>query len=53
MKHLSILKRETIELLNIKYDGIYIDGTLGRGGHSMRLRDKKLLELLKYARIHR
>lgn len=34
MKHLSILKRETIELLNIKDDGIYIDGTLGRGGHS-------------------
>lgn len=33
-KHISVLKDECIENLNIKPDGIYIDGTLGRGGHS-------------------
>ena len=33
-KHISVLKDECITNLNIKPDGIYIDGTLGRGGHS-------------------
>ena len=33
MKHYSVLLNETIEQLNIKPDGIYVDGTLGRGGH--------------------
>lgn len=32
--HYSVLLQETIELLNIRPDGIYIDGTLGSGGHS-------------------
>lgn len=33
-KHKSVLLDETIEALNIKPDGIYVDGTLGGGGHS-------------------
>lgn len=34
MKHYSVLLNETIESLNIKPDGVYVDGTLGGGGHS-------------------
>ena len=37
MKHVSILLEETVDGLNIKPDGIYVDGTLGRGGHSSYL----------------
>lgn len=43
-EHKSVLLDETIENLNIKPDGIYVDGTLGGGGHSYeickRLSDK-------------
>ena len=42
--HKSVLLQETIENLNIKPDGIYVDGTLGGAGHSYeiakRLSDK-------------
>ena len=33
-KHYSVLLEETIEELHIKPDGIYLDGTLGGGGHA-------------------
>lgn len=33
-QHVSVLLKESIELLNIKPDGIYVDMTLGGGGHS-------------------
>ena len=33
-KHKSVLLEETIDGLNIKPDGIYVDGTLGGGGHA-------------------
>lgn len=33
-KHYSVLLNETIEELHIKPDGIYLDGTLGGGGHA-------------------
>ena len=33
-KHYSVMLRETIEFLNIKTDGTYLDGTLGGGGHA-------------------
>ena len=33
-KHIPVLLNETIEGLNIKPDGIYVDLTFGRGGHS-------------------
>ena len=42
--HKSVLLEETIEGLNIKPEGIYVDGTLGGGGHALevvkRLGDK-------------
>ncbi len=42
--HKSVLLNETIDALHIKPDGIYVDGTLGGGGHSYeickRLSDK-------------
>ncbi len=36
-KHISVLLEECIEALAIKPDGIYIDATFGRGGHSARI----------------
>lgn len=36
-KHISVLKGESIEGLNIKPDGIYIDCTTGGGGHSLEI----------------
>ena len=36
-KHVSVLLDECIENLNIKPDGIYLDGTLGMGGHSYEI----------------
>lgn len=33
-KHKSVLLDETIEYLNVKPDGIYVDGTLGGAGHA-------------------
>ena len=43
-EHKSVLLEETIENLNIRPDGIYVDGTLGGAGHSYeickRLSDK-------------
>ena len=35
--HVSVLLEECIENLNIKPDGIYVDGTLGGAGHSSRI----------------
>ena len=35
--HYSVLLSETIENLNIKPDGIYVDGTLGGGGHAYQV----------------
>lgn len=36
-KHVSVLLEECIENLNIKPDGIYVDGTLGGAGHSLEI----------------
>ena len=38
--HKSVLLDETIKNLNIKPDGIYVDGTLGGGGHSYEIASK-------------
>lgn len=35
--HYSVLLKETIEYLNIDPDGIYVDGTLGGGGHALEV----------------
>ena len=40
MSHISVLKKEALEYLNIKKNGIYYDATYGGGGHSS--------EILKY-----
>ncbi len=32
--HVSVLLRETLEFLNVRRDGVYIDATLGSGGHA-------------------
>lgn len=36
-KHKSVLLYETVDNLNIKPNGIYVDGTLGGGGHSFEI----------------
>lgn len=36
-KHQSVLLEETIDSLNIKPDGIYVDGTMGGAGHSYEI----------------
>ena len=35
--HVSVLLEECIENLNIRPDGIYVDGTLGGAGHSSQI----------------
>ena len=35
--HVTVLLNEAIEGLNINEDGIYVDCTLGGGGHSLSL----------------
>ena len=34
-RHVSVMFSECMKMLNIRPDGIYVDGTLGGGGHSM------------------
>ena len=36
-RHVSVLLKECIDNLNIRPDGIYLDGTLGLGGHSFEI----------------
>jgi 16S rRNA (cytosine1402-N4)-methyltransferase len=49
MKHISVLLDECIQYLNIRPDGVYVDGTLGLGGHSeaiaSRLTTGKLISI--------
>lgn len=45
-EHKSVLLDEAIEQLKIKPDGIYVDGTLGRGGHT-----KEILKRLKTGKV--
>lgn len=35
--HKSVLLRECLEALDVKGDGVYVDGTLGRAGHSLEI----------------
>lgn len=39
-EHTTVLLKETIEYLNIRPDGIYVDGTLGGGGHASKICEK-------------
>lgn len=47
--HIPVLLDQTIEALNIKEDGIYVDGTAGGGGHSQeiakRLKNGRLISI--------
>ena len=36
-RHTSVLLQETITYLNIRPDGVYVDGTLGGGGHAFEV----------------
>ena len=36
-EHLPVLLNETIDALNVKADGFYVDGTFGRGGHARQV----------------
>jgi len=45
--HTSVLLNETIEALNIRPHGVYVDGTLGGGGHSLAVAKR----LVKTGRI--
>ena len=47
MKHKSVLLNETIESLNIKEDGIYVDCTLGYAGHA-----SAILKRLKKGKLY-
>lgn len=40
MDHKTVLLEESIESLNVVHDGIYVDCTLGGGGHSERILEK-------------
>ncbi len=40
LEHITVLKEEAVEALNIKEDGIYVDMTLGGGGHSSLILSK-------------
>jgi len=36
-EHITVLLDEAVRVLSIKVDGIYVDGTFGRGGHSRKI----------------
>lgn len=46
-EHVSVMPERAIQLLDVKPDGIYVDGTLGRGGHS-----KLILEKLRNGKLY-
>jgi 16S rRNA (cytosine1402-N4)-methyltransferase len=40
LAHTTVLLDEAVEALAIRRDGIYVDGTFGRGGHSARILER-------------
>lgn len=44
--HIPVMLEQCIDALNIKEDGIYVDLTLGRGGHSSKILEKLKTGLL-------
>ena len=47
IKHVPVMPAETLDMLDVREDGIYVDGTLGRGGHS-----RLILEKLKTGKLY-
>ena len=45
-EHVSVLLEEAVEQLNIRPDGVYLDGTLGLGGHSAAIAGRLTTGLL-------
>lgn len=44
--HIPVLKNETIELLNVKPNGVYVDGTIGGAGHSKAIENQAKIQKL-------
>ena len=44
--HVPVLLHECLDALAIKPDGIYVDGTLGRAGHSLEIVKRPLPRLV-------
>ena len=40
LTHIPVLLNEVLEGLNIRPDGIYVDATFGRGGHSRKILER-------------
>ncbi|MFH4354898.1 MAG: 16S rRNA (cytosine(1402)-N(4))-methyltransferase RsmH [Neisseriaceae bacterium] len=40
MEHKSVLLEEAVEALSVRREGIYVDATFGRGGHSMEILER-------------
>ena len=38
--HVTVLLQEAVDALEIKADGVYVDGTFGRGGHSLAVLER-------------
>ena len=38
--HITVLLREAVDALDIKAEGVYVDGTFGRGGHSLAVLER-------------
>ena len=36
-EHVSVMLMPTVDMLNVREGGIYVDGTLGGGGHSAEI----------------
>ena len=39
-EHIPVMADECLEFLSVKKDGVYVDGTIGGAGHSLRILDK-------------
>ena len=39
--HTTVLLHEAVDALQVQPQGIYVDGTFGRGGHSRLILDRK------------
>ena len=40
MAHVSVLEEAAVDALNLREDGIYLDATFGRGGHTRRILER-------------